>query len=432
MRTLLALLFTGAVLSGCGGGGGGSSPSVLPPLSNVAPPIRLETPISASAFNDSIGVNLHMTYVVGAYNTDFSLWAPLLERSGIKHVRDGVCPTFVALAWCENTLAPRMNELASNGIKFDLVTAMSDPFSYVTSYAATLAVTPAIEAYEGPNECDASGLCPSNWMSTEPGWQQEVYSMKTPGVTIVAPSMTSAAGYADLGNLAPYADFGNIHDYVGSDMPESSTAAALHLQWAQAMTGSDPVWSTEDGYNTDPTFANNGVPQVVQERYLPRMLLEHMRLGINRTYIYQLFDFGPDGGSNMGLLNADYTAKPAWTALMQLMKLFADNGPAPRTPLSLSVTGDKSGTLDHVLFQRSDGTYMLALWLAQPAYDPNAHTVLPIASETLTVGLPPTTATATLTAFQDNGSISTIALTGKIGSFQVPVESVVSVLEFDP
>lgn len=431
MRSMLALLLTGALLAGCGGGSGGGA-SVLPPIGSLSPPQTAEMPISANAFDDSVGVNLHMTYVVGGYNTDFSTWAPILEQSGIKHVRDAVCPTFIDFDWCLNTLAPRVEELASSGIRFDLLTSMSDPFSYVSTYAASMSITPAVEAYEGPNECDASTLCPSNWTSVEPAWQQQLYTLRSAGVTIIAPSMTTAAGYAALGTLTAYADRGNIHDFAANDMPESEFAAPLHLQWVQAMTGSDTVWATEDGYNTDPMFANDGVPQVVQERYLPRMLLEQLRLGIRRTYIYQLFDFGPDGGSNMGLLNADYTPKPAWIALMQMMRLFADSAPAPVTPLSFSVGGDTSGTLDHVLFERSDGTYMLALWLAQAAYDPNTHTVLPVVSENLTVTLPSSTASATFTTFGDNGNTSTLPLNGTNGTFQVPVQSVAGVLEFHP
>jgi len=420
------------MLTGCDGGGSGTPGNVLPPVGPLAPVASTQTPLSASAFDDSIGVNTHMTYVVGGYNTDFAAWAPILESSGIKHVRDAICPTFVDVNWCIGTLSPRVNALAASGIRFDLLTSMKDPFSYVASYAQTMGTGAAIEAFEGPNECDASADCPSNWQSIEGAWQQQLFALKAPGVTIIAPSMTSAQGYGALGNLAPYADVGNIHDFPAADEPEISFATPLHLQWASYMTGSEAVWATEDDYDTDPTYANNGVPQVVQERYLPRILLEHLRRGVMRTYIYQLFDFGPDGGSNMGLLNADYTPKPAWTRLLQLMHLFADSAPAPRTPLAYSVAGDTSGTLDQVLFQRADGSYMLAFWLAQPVYDPSSRAVLPIASEPVSVRLPASVASATLTAYGDNGTVATSTLTGTSGSYPVPARSTVSVLEFRP
>jgi hypothetical protein len=114
------------------------------------------------------------------------------------------------------------------------------------------------------------------------------------------------------------------------------------------------------------------------------------------------------------------------------MHLFADGAPAPRTPLAYSVTGDTSGTLDQVLFQRADGSYMLAFWLAQPVYDPSSRAVLPIASEPVSVRLPASVASATLTAYGDNGTVATSTLTGTSGSYPVPARSTVSVLEFRP
>lgn len=424
------MLLFGAILTGCGGGGGSAA---LPPIGSLAPANGKEVPLSTAAFGDSIGVNLHLIFGKSPYVQQFSMWSPVLKASGIRHARDGICPSFFDPVFCNTVAPPAFTDLASAGIRFDLVTSLRDSFSYTQQYPVNVSIETAVEAYEGPNECDSSPDCPSNWQSIEAARQQQLYTLKSRGVTIIAPSMTSGSGYSALGNLAAYADFGNIHDYPAANPPESETATPLHLQWAVTMTANDPVWCTEDGYNTDPTYANNGVPQVVQERYLPRLLFEHLRLGIGRTYIYQLFDYGNDGGSNMGLLNADYTPKPAWKRLLQLMHQFADSRAAPRTPLTYTITGDAKGTLDHLLFQRSGGSYMLALWLAEPVYDPSSHATLAIASETVHVNLPASTSTATLTAYGDNGSVTTTALTGSSnGVFQVPVRSVVSVLEFRP
>lgn len=423
MRRLLALLLACATLAAC------STSHVLPALGTLPASSGTETPLSATSFSDSIGVELHLT-VDGPYASDFAVWAPILIASGIKHVRDGICPSYFDRKWCTTSVPQHMEELGKNGIKFDLVTSMNDPFAWVQQYATAQNIEQIIDSYEGPNECDASADCPTDWKATEASWQQQIYSLQTPDVKIIAPSMTTAAGYSALGNIAGFADLGNIHDYPAAYPPESQTVTPLHLQWATSMTGSLPVWSTEVGYSTDPTHADNGVPQVVQERYLPRLLLEHLRLGVMRTYLYQLFDYGPDGGKYMGLLNPDYSPKPAWTRLLQLMRLLADSGPAPQTPLAYSISGDSNGTLDHLLFQRSDGSYVLALWLAQPVYDPSTRTVLAIASETVSVRLPASVASATLTAYGDNGTVATSALTGTSGSFPVPARSTVSVLEF--
>lgn len=426
---VLALSIFSLVLVSCGGGAGTPAvQSALPPIA-LAPVNGSETPLAAAAFGDAIGVNLHLSYAGSPYDTDFEKWSPILMQSGIKHIRDAICPQS-RVAWCQSIESPRLNTLATAGIRTDLLTALDEPFSYVGSYGAAMNVSAATEAFEGPNECDVSLDCPRNWQSLEPAWQQQLFALAAPGVTILGPSMVTAQGYAALGDLSAFMNAGNIHDYIAAGPPEAAIGAATHLLWAAATSGSKPVWSTEVNYSTDPSYADNGVPQIVQERYLPRLLLEHLRLGVMRTYIYQLFDFGPDGGKYMGLLNADYTPKPAWTRIGQLLRFFEDTGPSPRRPLTYTMRGDASGTLDHLLFQRSDGTYVLALWLAKPIYDPASHAVLSAAGESIALSLPATVSSASLVRFLDNGDVQTTPLEGSAGAFSVPVSPLVSVLEF--
>jgi hypothetical protein len=421
-------LFVSIALSGCGGGGsGGVSQPGAPPVISNAPVQGPETPLAASDFTDSIGINLHMTYVTSPYDVDFDKWSPTLIASGIKHVRDAICP--YALAWCQSVESVRINQLAAAGIHTDFLTSMAQQFTYVQSYATTMDVASAAEAFEGPNECDVSPDC-NAWQSVEAAWQQQLFSLAAPPVTIIGPSMVTQQGYASLGNLSAYLNVGNIHDYVGTDLPESALGAPSHLTWAVAMSGNKPVWCTEFDYSTDPTFANNGVPQVVQERYLPRLLIEHLRLGIKRTYIYQLFDFGADGGAYMGVLNSNYSPKPAWTRLLQLMQVFRDDGTSPRAALAYTLAGDNTGTLDHLLFQRSDGTYLLVLWLAQQIYDSVTRAVLTPSTETLQVTLPASVTGATLLQFRDYGALNQSELTPSNGVLIVPVGPLISILEF--
>jgi hypothetical protein len=426
-RIAVCALLVSMTLSGCGGGGGNAPGSAAPPIVPNAGPQGAETPLAASDFTNAVGLNLHMTYVGSPYDTEFDTWSPLLVSSGVKHVRDAICP--YALSWCRGIESVRLKHLAAAGIHVDFLTSLAQPFSYVQSYIATMDVADTIEAFEGPNECDVSPDCGA-WQGVEAQWQQELFALSTPSITVIGPSMVTQQGYASLGNLSAYMNVGNIHDYIGSAPPESSIGAASHLSWAAAMSGGKPVWCTEVNYSTDPTYADNGVPQVVQERYLPRLLLEHLRLGIKRTYIYQLFDYGKDGGAYMGLLNSKYAPKPAWTRLLQLMQTFRDDGASPRTPLTYALTGDSSGALHHLLFQRSDGTFVLALWLAQSVYDAQTHAVLTPGQETVHVGVPASVASATLMQYRDNGALGNSVLTPSAGVLNVPVSPLVSILEF--
>lgn len=384
-----------------------------------------ETPLASSAFVDSIGVNLHMTYGGTPYDVDFAKWAPILSASGIRHVRDAICTN--TLTFCRGVVSTRLNQLYDAGMRVDLLTSLKDSAQYDASYAQTMGLQ-GVEAVEGPNECDAGLYCPSNWKSIEAAWQKAIYAFGSPTVTVIGPSMVTQAGYAAFGDLSASMDVGNIHDYVGPQPPETVSGLQHHLQWVGAMSGSKPVWATEVGYSTD----SKNVPKVVQERYIPRALLENLRSGVARTYVYQLFDYGTDDGAYMGLLNADYTPKPAWTRLEQLIAFFKDHGTSPRAPLAYAIRNDALNALHHVMFQRSDGTYLLAMWLATSTYDASTHSVLQPSEETVSVALPTSVTSATQTQFLDGGVEKSVQLSVSGGLVSVPISSLVSVLEFKP
>ncbi len=415
-------LFVLVLLATCHGCSGSS---FAVPVSHQSTAMATETPLAAAAFGDSIGVNLHLTYGGTPYDTDFSKWSPILISSGIKHVREGVCTS--SLSWCRDVVSARLNTLGDGGITAELSTSLKDSAQYDAAYVTTMGLR-HVDGFEGPNECDSGIFCPADWQNVEGTWQKTIFSFASPNVTIIGPSMVSQAGYACLGDLSGYMNVGNLHDYPGADPPETLNGGPTeHEQWAAAMSGSKPFWVTETGYATDAS----GVPPVVQERYITRTFFEDLRLGIMRTYIYQLFDYGPDAGAHMGLLNADYSAKPAFTQLKQLLAFFKDNGSSLQKQLTYEIQGDTRGTLHHVLFQRSDGTYALAMWLADPVYDAKKHSVMDVTSEAVRVVLPGTVASATQTLFADDGTTKSQPPLGvSEGTVSVMVTSVVSVLTF--
>ena len=68
---------------------------------------------SARAFGDSVGVNVHLTYVDTSYR-DFDTVAARLRELGVRFVRDGLCAT------CPFQLA-HLNTLAGAGIRANLI-----------------------------------------------------------------------------------------------------------------------------------------------------------------------------------------------------------------------------------------------------------------------------------------------------------------------
>jgi hypothetical protein len=356
-----------------------------------------------------------------------------------------------------------MNQLASAGIHSDAVWDPRECFSDTDGsgcqnnttpanvYASTLGITSEIESYEGPNECDISNLCPGN-SSRYPTSDSPYYvyncsgfsgcmtlfisdlaKMRSPSVKVYGPAMghyNSSPGYSCCGNQSAQFDAASLHDYTGNNYPENAVATTW-MTAAQSMSPSGPFVSTETGYNTDPTFTNQGVSKLAQERYTPRLLFTHLHYGIMRTYLFELADMGAAGsGFQFGLLNADFTAKPVWTRLKQLLTYFADTGTAPRTPLAYALSGDTTGKLYQVLFQRSDGYYVLVPWLGTQLWNASTDSDLSPTTETLTLQLPSTVTSLTVTQFGDNGAMTTTTLSGTGGRFSLPVSSLIEAVKF--
>lgn len=422
------------------------------------------TPLAAAAFDDSVGVVASINNQGTGYDSGWATYSPLLIKSGIKHIRDGFCSHGTYNSWCTGTWASRMKQLASAGIHSNIVWDPRNCWSSADGsgcqnnttptnvYASTFGIASEVESYEGPNECDISNLCAG--MSTRyPASYKPYYSypcssfgtcmstdihdlatMRSSSVKVYGPAMGhygSTPGYSCCGIQSAYMDAGSIHDYPGNNYPENNVVPP----WTSAaakLSGSARVVATETGYNTDPTFANQGVSRLAQERYIPRLLLTHLQRGVMRTYLFELFDEqGSGSGFQFGLLTQSYTPKPIWKRLtQQLMPYFADSGTSPRTPLTYGLTGDTTGTLHQLLFQRSDGNYILVPWLATQLWNWSTHTDMSPAKETLKLTLPSSVTSVTVTQFGDNGATSVITLSRINGTFAVPVSSLIEAVKF--
>lgn len=119
-----------------------------------------ETALSASGFINSIGINVHMDYTDGAYASEPNV-ASDLAYLGIKYIRDGLS-TDTASIPVQNQITA-LNELAAQGIKFDLGIVTANVQSEIAAANALEVSSPgAIFALEGPNEIN-------NWPITYDG-----------------------------------------------------------------------------------------------------------------------------------------------------------------------------------------------------------------------------------------------------------------------
>jgi hypothetical protein len=345
-----------------------------------------EAATSADAFVDSAGVNVHLHYTNTVY-ANFTAVQNALTGLGVRHIRDGLIDT----TW--QSYYDRLNALGRAGIKANLITSANQTAALLEAYPQR--VPDSLESYEAPNEYDASG--DPNWSATLNAFVQQLHAAlksapATANFPIVGPSLTQAASYPKMVSASSSFDWANLHNYLGGHNPGTSgwgNNGYGSINWNLALANTawpgKPVITTETGYVNDLTNSN-GVPEDVSGKYLPRLFLEQWLHGIHRTYIYELLDLGSSFSDNgFGLLHNDFSPKVGYNAIKSLLGLLADPGPGFQAGnLDYQLSGN-TANVHHLLLQKRDGTFFLALWVEQPCYDMNAKQPLTVAEQSITI-----------------------------------------------
>jgi hypothetical protein len=403
--------------------------------SSVAP--LLQSVSKAEDFTSQVGVVTHLSYTDTPYYTQFPQILSALESLGVKHIRDGYYP------WPESSpIVQAHQQLAAAGIKTD----------YVIPY--NLATTPAdIEQFAGEvkdmysvensNECDVSGACDGTGdtgVANVVSFMPVVYSAGNDlKVNVVGPSFTQQASYPAAGNLDQMMTVNNLHIYFGGRNPGSTGWGAPDAEgnaygsfawWLDqaAIDGpSMPSEITETGYMAYPIATMPfTLPDSVEASYIPRTLLLAYEQGFRSTYVYELIDEISSPG--YGLMNSDLTPKPAFTAVKNLLSLLSDSGSFKECSLRLKITGG-GPTLNHLVFEKHDGSYWLVMWLEQPSWD--EVNVAPIAVTPQTVAIEPGGHYKTLYTYQfdDTGNVTQIEQPMNINWSYLTVSDQISIVQ---
>jgi hypothetical protein len=343
-------------------------------------PLRAQKASSADAFVDSVGINVHLHYLDTAY-ANFPEVLQALQQLGVRHVRDGLIDT----TWQE--YYDRHNQLGRSGIKGLFITSPAQSSPLLLSYPGRM--SDSFEAYEGPNEYDQNS--DPNWAANLTSFVERLdQTVKGNPVTsrfpVIGPSLTRQDSYLKLRGICLF-DFENLHSYFGGHNPGTPGWGAngygsisWNLSNVSTACAGKPVITTETGYQTDLSL-NQGVPEDVAARYVPRVFLEQWLREIQRTYLYELIDLplkGSPGDSGFGLLRSDLSFKPAYFALKNLLHLLADPGhPYTGKDFPFVLTGDLSN-VDYTLFEKRNGTFYLAIWVEEPSYDPDRKKTMPV------------------------------------------------------
>lgn len=369
---------------------------------------------TAYSFTASIGLNVHFSYWGTPYSAYQKELLADLSTLGIKHLRD-------QMDWQGSSAAEPFyevhNQIGGMGIKTDyILEAIDTPMSEVTAYPT---LVNDMEAIEAANEYDNSGV--TGWASAIVAQQERLASTvhgssEFANVTLLSPSMAfPAADNADLGKLSSYAQVSNLHAYFGACNPENPgksgcNNAAYFTSASQEDMPGMPIWATETGYwsDQDAFYGGYGVNPTVQGYYTPRELFAYYMAGFARTYIYELMDDEPGEHSYYGLISNQDIPKPSYYALQGLLSTLADTGStaATFTPASLNFSATGGTDVASLLFEKSNGTFYLALWVAEPSMNPSNGESITVPTQSVTVNLATTPSAVTNYAWQTAGTVS--------------------------
>ena len=355
----------------------------------------------AEDFIDSIGVNTHINYTDTAYG-DYDLVESKLEDLGVRHIRD---KAHLGDNDFNSRIYGRYQDLNdSAGIKTNLIV---DPREQGLSTIDAEKINrieelsgDSLATLEGPNELDIAGA--GDWPEEMRGYQEDLFEAVNDSsaaeIPVLSASLAHARKAGELGDMSDAADVGNMHPYPGGG-PPTEDLEEYNIDNTRRVSGEKPLVATETGYHTaeDGDGGQAGVSEEAQAKYLPRLFLEYFDRGIARSYAYELLDQRPDPSDsdqeeNFGLVRADGTEKPAYTALANLISLLdpaeestEDAGhPEALEKLHYSVSGDTEEVRQTAFYKR-DGTFYLVLWQEVESYDTRAKRDIEVPAKDVTV-----------------------------------------------
>ena len=338
------------------------TPAVRPDQTGQAPPPPVPaTP--ASAVLDTIGVTVHLD------RGHQDVLARLLA-AGIRHVRTDAVPLYADRARCDDPYLLRRRALTDAGIRLTLTVGITANLAELRPTVDCLGGPRVIAAIEGQNEPDR--YVGGDWVQQTREGQQALYravknDRALAGIQVLAPTPSTSDA---LGSVAQYADLANAHPFQASyaQLPSASVRART-VAPGRPMVITDLGWSNAV-LRPAGRSAAEPVSEQVAATELPRVLLDNVRRGILRTYVYSLTDERDDPSrtdleAGFGLLRHDGTAKPAYAALSALTATLA--GSATEDPatsagqLAYRLAGDTEGVAQ-LLIGRADGSFVLAIW----------------------------------------------------------------------
>jgi hypothetical protein len=404
--------------------------------------------VSAYSFVNSIGVGTHLYDLNLSYGNTTAV-VNSLTNAGIKHIRDGYSvPKTLPWATYLSDETSIFRQVQAAGIYIDLgITGCpndatsASPATWASTVVANLDVS-KIDYFELTNEID--NFCGSNWLTGAASYMQAfsnaIRSSPTlKSIPIIGPSFVNESAVTSLGDLSSYIDYGNIHPYMNATPPSADYIDDNQKAFIAPDSGSKPIIATETGETTAALTSTDGfipVPESVQAVYTINTYLEQWNAGIKRTYIYELADNSDDTANNnntseshFGIVNYDFTAKPSYTAIKNLISLLSDPSDFSAGSLNYTITGG-TATTDSLLMEKQNGSYWLAIWQDDSLYNRDNRTS--IAPTQVPVKLSFSKPMASIKTYDPLQSTSPVSTTTNVSSYNLTSTPSVTLVNINP
>lgn len=330
----------------------------------------------SDSFVESVGINIKLSYYDQPYG-QFDSVKKMLVQAGIRYYRDGFATS--------NDLLKKQVSLANAGIKLlpiihpDMYKSKTNDLGQGLNYLVSQYsdVKNILIGIENPNETDGrpityKGLShPQSIIKYSNDLDSCVKNSIWSYLPVLAPSYSNPWNYGDLQGCV--GDINNIHPYQGGRMPENTEEGQSLPFYTKRIDNINPgkkVWVTETGNYTTakPDLVHiwfSNTTELIQAKYMLRTYLTFYKAGIEKTFVHMLVDYynQPDWcEARFGICRSDWSPKPAYTALKNLIGLLNDPGMEFTTEkLNYSII-TKYPTVDHLLFQNRQGVFFLVLW----------------------------------------------------------------------
>ena len=178
--------------------------------------------------------------------------------------------------------------------------------------------------------------------------------------------------------------------------------------------------------------SGQGLSDAIIGRYELRTLFNSLRVGISRTYLYEMID--DPSSLNYGLLTDSFTPRPDYTAIKNVMSLLNAMSALFRScvKLNFAIAGQTQNVYQ-LLLQKSNGTFYLAIWLGvQSADAQDPSTVYSIAPQNVTLTTSTPIGGATTYVLDDSGNMTSTSTELTNGSLPITVTDRITIVALSP